>query len=80
MIPNNYECEGQISINDYQIVVQNNGYANFHEHCNHRGWLKGATETEPAMYMCSYANRQNAKCWADWIPCKEQNCPLIRND
>ena len=72
--------DGQMSLSDYQIVVHNNGYSVFHEHCEHRGWLKGATETEPAMYMCSFANMTPAKCWDDWIPCTEANCPLIKGD
>lgn len=59
-------------------VAQNNSYTLFHEHCTHRGWLKPATETEPSMWMCSYAKGNLAKCWDDWAPCKEENCPLLK--
>lgn len=52
-------------------------FSEYKEHCRHNGWTKGATETEPATVMCSYNNRENAKCWDDWIPCNESNCPLF---
>lgn len=50
----------------------------YKEHCRHNGWTKGATETEPASVMCSYANKRNATCWEEWIPCNYENCPLLK--
>lgn len=74
----NYECDGQISINDYSLFKADNGYKNFHEHCKWRGWHKEATEEEPAMWMCGYPNGKRAMCWSDWIPCRECNCCLVK--
>lgn len=53
-------------------------WSEFKEHCRHNGWTRGATETEPAAVMCSFNNRQNAKCWDDWIECNIDNCPLLK--
>lgn len=70
--------EGQISLSDYTFIVKDNGYKAFHEHCKHRGYLKPATETEPSQWMCGYPNGKPATCWADWIPCKECNCFIVK--
>lgn len=53
-------------------------FEEYKEHCRHNGWTRGATETEPAAVMCSFNNRQNAKCWDDWIECNMDNCPLLK--
>lgn len=60
--------------------VQKNtlSFDEFKEHCRHNGWTKPATETEPSHVMCSFNNRQNAKCWEDWIICSLENCPLLK--
>lgn len=71
----NYECDGQISLSDYQIVT-NNGWNIFHEHCTHRGWNKAPTDEDPGGWQCG----KGATCWADWFPCTEGNCPLLRKD
>lgn len=55
-------------------------YDIFHEDCRHRGWYRKATETEPGSHMCGYANKRLAQNWADWIPCTEGNCPLMKED
>lgn len=52
----------------------------FCENCRHRGWYRKSTETEPGAHMCGYANKRLAQCWADWIPCTEDNCPLLKGD
>lgn len=78
----NYECEGQLNIFD---VLENESqsdlnfeyaYMLFHEECIHRGYHRGATEEHPASWMCSWNNKQKAKCWEDWIECTINNCPL----
>lgn len=74
----NYECDEQVSLSDYNLVV-NNGFECFHEHCIHRGWYKKAeNENEKGSYMCGYAGGRLAQCWADWIPCAEENCFVIK--
>ena len=71
------QIEGQICLDDYVIRInQGIAWKDFNEHCIHRGWLKAATETESSTWMCGFANKQPAKCWDDWIVCKEENCPL----
>lgn len=46
-------------------------FKDMQENCRHQGWIK-----EGGVKMCSYKDRESAKCWADWQECKEQNCPL----
>lgn len=81
--------DGQMNIFDFPEYLpdehkspaaehEGSAYKIFHEHCIHRGWHKPATETEPSMWMCSYATGHNAQCWDDWIPCTEQNCILTK--
>lgn len=70
--------EGQLTIFDIEIPAKTkSAFEIFHEHCRHRGWYRKATETEPGAHMCGYASKRLAQCWADWIPCTEENCPLL---
>ena len=61
-------------------VKQKSAWDLFHEVCSKRGWHKAQTETEPAKWMCGFNNCQNARCWGDWIECKEANCPILKKE
>lgn len=71
-------CGARCNGSEEPVQKKTLSFDEFKEHCRHNGWTKPATETEPSHVMCSFNNRQNAKCWEDWIICSLENCPLLK--
>lgn len=74
----------QISLFDYTKTVfqRTKIYELLKEHyCSHAGaYLRFPRDDENAktVLACGYKNEKRAKCWDDWQPCTEENCPFLK--
>ena len=74
----------QISLFDYTKTVSQRTkiYELLKEHyCSHAGaYLRFPRDDENAktVLACGYKNEKRAKCWDDWQPCTEENCPFLK--
>lgn len=73
----------QLSLFDIEPKETKFNFNRFAEdYCIHRGAKLSPGKDEegrplPAIWHCGFKNERPAKCWADWQPCNEENCPFI---
>lgn len=74
----------QISLFDYADTVSKRTkiYELLRDHyCEHAGaYLKFPRDDKNAktVLACSFKYQRRAKCWDDWQPCTEANCPFLK--
>lgn len=47
------------------------------KYCKHQGAYMSFGEEGKSYPACSYKGEQEARSWADWQKCNEQNCPFF---